>query len=325
MRPFLAPSLRNGALYLLTLTAHGFWGRSEARRWIWAAIDLDDEPLDYGGGGAELLVGFLLRLTLVGGALAVGLWGVRSFGIWGAPIALAGLAAAAFFEGFSRFAGFVYLASRTEWRGAVFEVAGSPTQFALGELKGAALSLITLGWWRPRADRARDSKLWGGLRHQERALGFEAGRAERHPLYSAFAIGWFGSVMIALFGGGVLLGLASGFFPTPDAGSAPTAEQLAALGALSASLWLLLRVMWAPYRAARRTAIAAGLGLKLDLGWRRSALQTLTGDLARLVSLGGLAPWAQAREWAFVFARLRRRPTGARRVSQGARALQAAE
>lgn len=319
VRAFLALSLRNGALNVLTLGVHRFWGRSELRRWIWGAIDLDDEPLDYGGGGLELLIGFLLRLTLVGGALAAVVWGLRSYGIWGAPIALAGLAAAGFFEGFSRFAGFVYLAARTEWRGAVFVVDGSPARFALGELQDAALSLVTLGWRRPRADRTRDAKLWGGLRHQGRVLTFDAAGAARHPLYSAFAIGWFGTVMIGLFSAGVLLGLASGFFPTPDVGAAPSIGQLAALSALTAGLWLLLRVIWAPYGAARRTAIAAGFGFSLELGWRESAAQTLTGDLARLVSLGALSPWAQAREWAFVFARLGRRATGVARASVQAR------
>lgn len=304
-RAFLALSLRNGALNLLTLTLFRFWGRNEVRRWIWDATELDGDPLDYGGAGLELLVGFLLRLALVGGALGVGLWGLSEFGLWGWPVAAAGLAAAAFFRGFSRFAGFVYLATRTEWRGAVFEVEGSPTAFALGEMGDAALTLATLGWWRPQADRARAAKLWGGVRHRGRALAFDAAEAARRPLYSAFAIGWFGTVMILLFGAGVLLGLAAGFFPTPEVGAAPSGGQLAALGALTASLWLAMRALWAPYAAARRTAIAAGLGLELELDWRASARLQMTLDLGRLLSLGALSPWAQAVESAFVFSRLR--------------------
>ena len=304
VRAFLALSLRNGALNLLTLSVHRFWGRSEVRRWIWGAVDLDGEPLDYGGRGLELLIGFLLRLALVGGALAAGLWGLLEFGAWGWPVALAGLAAAAFFDGFSRFAGFVYLATRTEWRGAVFEIEGSPMQFALGELRDGALCLASLGWWRPQADRARDRKLWGGLHHPERQLGFDRAAAARRPLYSAFAIGWFASVMIALFAAGVLLGLAAGFFPTPDPGSAPSVSQLVALAALALTLWLALAAAWVPYQAARRTAIAAGLGLSLPLGWRASARLTLSNTALRIVSLGGLAPYASARESAFVFARL---------------------
>lgn len=313
---FLPLSLRHGVLNLVTLGLYGFWGRSETRRWLWGATDLDGEALDYGGVGVELLIGFFAKFALVGVALQVALAAVRGFGLWGAPVALAALVGAALALGFSRYVGFVYLATRTEWRGEVFEVDGSSASFALAELRDWAMTLVTVGWWRPRADRLRAEAMWGGLRHPSRPAAYDAAAAARRPLYSAFAIGWFASVMIVLFAAGVLLGLAAGFFPTPDVGAAPSAGQLAALTALVLALWLALAAAWAPYQAARRTAIAAGLGYALPLGWRASTRLKLSNTALRIVSLGGLAPYASARESAFVFSNLE----AGRRLSKRARA-----
>ncbi len=162
---------------------------------------------------------------------------------------------------------------------------------------------------------ARPEIVVAGLRHPHRPAADDAAAAARRPLYSAFAIGWFGSVMIVLFAAGVLLGLASGFFPTPDVGAAPSASQLAALGALALALWLALASAWAPYQAARRAAIAAGLGYVLPLDWRASARLKLSNAALRIVSLGGLAAYAAARESQFVFSRLE----AARRLSKRAR------
>ena len=314
-REFRALGLRHGALNILTFGLHGFWARSETRRRLWAATDMNGEALDYGGLGIELLIGALAKLAVLGAALAAAAVAVRGLGVWGAPVALAAAASVALFLGFCRFVGFVYLATRTEWRGQVFELEGSSSAFALGELRDAAISVLTLGWWRPQADRRRDAALWSGLRHPHRPAAYDAAAAARRPLYSAFAIGWFASVMVALFAAGVLLGLA-GYIPTPAAGTAPSLSELVALGALGLASCLALTAAWAPYRAARRSATAAGLGLALPIdrrAWTR--LQTVNAAL-RVATLGGLAPYAAARESAFVFSRLEE----ARRLSRRARA-----
>ena len=311
---FLLMSLRHGALNLGTLMLFSFWGRSETRRRIWAASALGGDRLVYGGSGAELLVGFSLKLLIAGGALAFAVASVRGLETWGAVGALAAGAGAIFALGFCRFVGFVYLASRTEWRGAAFEVEGSSRRFAMDELRAAAMNILTLGWWRPRADRLRAERLWGGLRHQGLALWYDPAAARRRPLYSAFAIGWFGSVMVLLFAAGVLLGLDAGLFPTPELGAAPSGDQLAALAGLGAGAWLAVSAAWAPYRAALRSATAAALGLRLSATWRECARLEVENVLLRIVSLGALAPLAQAREAAFLFSHL-----GGGRLSNPAR------
>ncbi|WP_374578701.1 DUF898 family protein [Phenylobacterium sp.] len=293
---FLGLSLRCALLTVATLGLYGFWGRSEARRWLWDATALGGEPLEYGGTGGELLAGFVIKWLAVGGCL-LGAWAsFRAMGPWGAPLIALLTGAAVYAYGFTRFAGFVYLASRTAWRGEMFEVEGSPVAFAARELRDAALMVLTAGWWAPRVARARGQALWGGLRHPKAWPGYDAAAAARQPLYSAFAIGWFASVMVVLFVGGVMLGLASGFFPTPQPGAAPSVGQLAALALLLAGLWLLLRAAWAPYGQAVRAASAAGFGLRLAWGGKGAARAALADGAALVGSLGFLKPWVRARE-----------------------------
>jgi len=138
--------------------------------------------------------------------------------------------------------------------------------------------------------RARSQALWGGLRHPKAWPGYDDEAAARQPLYSAFAIGWFASVMVVLFIGGVMLGLASGFFPTPQPGAAPSAGQLGALALLLAGLWLLLRAAWAPYGEAARAASAAGFGLRLARNEKAAARAALADGAALAGSLGLLTP-----------------------------------
>ncbi|KRB52085.1 DUF898 family protein [Phenylobacterium sp. Root700] len=305
-RGFLWLSLKHGLLNLVTLTTHRFWGQSEVRRWIWNATDLDGEPLDYVGGGLELFLGFLLKVLTIGGPLLAAVLAVQAWGpLWGAPVAAAAWLIIAFIDGFGRFGAFLYMASRTEWRGENFELEGSPLAFALAHMRDASLCLATFGWWQPVAHRRQAQSLWGGLTFQGRNFRFDMAASNRSPVYSAYAIGWFGTVMVLLFGAGVLLGLASGFFPTPEVGAAPSIGQLLALFALTVGLWVLLTVIWAPYQAARRTSIAAGLGFALPIGWGDMARLNAVNAFLRFASLGVLAPVVQARTSAFLLARLR--------------------
>jgi uncharacterized membrane protein YjgN (DUF898 family) len=288
------------AANLASLGLYGCWGRSEIRRRIWAASRLGGEPFHYVGCGAELLVGLVIRWLVLGGALAAAAILALEPEPWRIAGALACLGAAAFLHGFMRFAAFVYLASRTEWRGSVFEVAGSPLRFALRELRDWTLAVATAGWWLPHAGRDQAEALWGGLRHHGQAVRFDRRAALRRPVYSAFTIGWFSTVVLLMLVGGLALGLAGqGMTPRLD-GPLATLDILR-LGAGALLLWLALVVVWSPYQAASRTAAAAGLGLAVELGWRESAWINLSNRMLLIGSLGVLAPLVQARTCAFVF------------------------
>lgn len=301
-RAFLRLSLKHGLLNLVTLSGHRFWGQSQVRRRIWGSMGLYGEPLTYVGGGRELFAGFLIKLLTVGGPLLAAVLAVQAWGpLRGAVVAAAAWLIIAFVEGLGRFGAFLYTASRTEWRGVHFELHGSPLDFALIHMKDASLGLVTLGWWLPVAHRRQAQSLWGGLTFMGQRLGFDMAASRRRHVYSAFAIGWFGTVMMALFAGGILLGFASGM--VLDLVSASVGE-VAALIATALVLCVLLAAIWAPYQAARRSSIAAGLGFSLPICWWNMAGLNAGNALLRLVSLGVLGPFVQARTSAFMLQRL---------------------
>lgn len=301
-RAFLRLSLKHGLLNLVTLSGHRFWGQSQVRRRIWGSMGLYGEPLTYVGGGRELFAGFLLKVLTIGGPLLAAVLAASAWGLLaGAVVAAAAALIIAFVEGLGRFGAFLYTASRTEWRRVHFELHGSPLDFALAHMKDACLALATLGWWLPVAHRRQAQSLWGGLTFMGQRLGFDMAASRRRHVYSAFAIGWFGTVMLLMFVGGILLGLTSGV--VLDLVSASVAE-VAALLVAALLLLVLLAAIWAPYQAARWSSVAAGLGFSLPICWWNMAGLNAGNALLRLVSLGVLGPFVQARTSAFMLQRL---------------------
>ncbi|HEY9234866.1 MULTISPECIES: DUF898 family protein [Phenylobacterium] len=300
-RDFAPLGFGRWAANLASLGLYGYWGRSEVRRRIWGATRLGGAPFRYEGGGAELLLGRLIRVLSVGGVLTVAGVLAASLEPWRMAAAVVFLALAGFLHGFMRFAAFVYMASRTEWRGSSFEVAGSPVGFALRELRDFALAAATLGWWLPHAHRGQAQALWSELRHQGQAVSYDRKAAGRRQVYNAFAIGWFSSVVLALVVGGAAAGLADGFAPIPHPKGELGPSEIGQLACAALAVWMFLIVVWSPYQAAARTAVAAGLGLAVDLGWRENAWLNLSNRLLMVGSLGALAPLTFARECAFLF------------------------
>lgn len=300
-RDFAPLGVGRWAANVASLGIFGCWGRSEVRRRVWGAIRMDGTPFRYEGCGAELLVGYFIRMLSVGGVLAGAALLAWNPEPWRLLAAAGCLALAAFLHGFMRFAGFVYLASRTEWRGSAFEVAGSPIRFALIELRDWGLAVLTLGWWLPHAGRSQAQALWSGLRHQGQAVSFDQKAAGRRQVYNAFAIGWFSTLVLALVLGGLAAGLAGDLAPIPRFAGELGPMEMGELACAASVAWIFLIVAWSPYQAAARSAVAAGLGLVVDLGWRENAWLNLSNRLLMIGSLGALAPLVQARECAFLF------------------------
>lgn len=135
-------ALRGGALTLLTLGLHRFWYLTRLRRFHWSALSLGGEPLEYTGRPAELLLGFLVALVVLGAVL-----GAVNLGLaWGGLVA--GFAPYAAFNAatpvlvplgyFAAWKARRYRAARTRWRGVRFGMTpGGAWGFAL---RGAL-------WW----------------------------------------------------------------------------------------------------------------------------------------------------------------------------------
>ena len=136
-------------LSLVTLGLYNFWGRTQIRRAVWAAVSVDGEPFEYTGTGTELLFGFLkaIAILIVLGAVLSGIGFVlagMAFPGWqlallAFSLILAVLAVAALYFATR------YRLSRTQWRGIRFGLDGEAARFVLGTIGYSLLALATLG------------------------------------------------------------------------------------------------------------------------------------------------------------------------------------
>ncbi|MGO4725825.1 MULTISPECIES: DUF898 family protein [unclassified Inquilinus] len=142
--------LKTVLLSLVTLGLYNFWGRTQIRRAVWAAVSVDGEPFEYTGTGTELVFGFLKAIAVligVGLPLAAVIWlSLRTESETGAQLAqlafylvLLVLAVAAVYFATR------YRLSRTLWRGIRFGLDGDAGSFILGSVGYSLLALATLG------------------------------------------------------------------------------------------------------------------------------------------------------------------------------------
>lgn len=142
--------LKTVLLSLVTLGLYNFWGRTQIRRAVWAAVSVDGKPFEYTGTGTELLFGFLKAIALlavVGLAFLVFFrWSMATESDIGAQLAqlvffliLSALTFAAVYFATR------YRLSRTQWRGIRFGLDGEASSFILGSIGYALLALATLG------------------------------------------------------------------------------------------------------------------------------------------------------------------------------------
>jgi uncharacterized membrane protein YjgN (DUF898 family) len=143
-----AIQIKTTLLGLVTLGIYTFWGRTEARRYLYGQTAFDGERFAYHGTGGELLRGWLkamglLFLILIGGGLVarlvhplvggVLLYAAFAFGLF--PFALVGARK--------------YRLSRTSWRGIRFSFRGDWEDLLEVYVPGALLTLVTLGVYFP--------------------------------------------------------------------------------------------------------------------------------------------------------------------------------
>lgn len=164
--------LKNAALSLVTLGIYRFWAKTVLRRYLWQAIRIGDDPLEYTGLGRELFVGFLIVLAVLA-PLALA-WGVTQLLVAGDPVA----------DGFARivyllllyvliqtarFRARGYRLSRSRWRGIRAGQDGSTLRYIGLSLAWGFLSLVTVGiafpWMRTALQRYRTTNTRVGDQH----------------------------------------------------------------------------------------------------------------------------------------------------------------
>ena len=136
---------RGAVLLLLTLGIYRFWLMTDVRRFLWCHTEIDGETLEYLGTPFELLLGFLIALTLlipIYGGFFIAALGLGPVGEWSGLIGFLGLA---FLGQYALYRARRYRLSRTVYRGLRFSQTGSAWLYAIRALLWWALTLVTLG------------------------------------------------------------------------------------------------------------------------------------------------------------------------------------
>ena len=150
----------NTALTLLTLTVWRFWAVTHVRRVLWAHVRFDGEPLEYTGTGSEIFVGFLKVILLILLPIAVAVTVLQIALLDAAPqtaevfdlIYVLGLL---WFVALGKDLSLRYRASRTRWRGIRGRLAGTVGGYLWLTFWTSALTVTTLGLYKPWMDAKR--------------------------------------------------------------------------------------------------------------------------------------------------------------------------
>lgn len=315
-RDFLAISLINGLLNIITLTLYRFWGKTEVRRRVWRGLRVNGEALEYTGRGVELFIGFLLAVVLLGLPFLGFVFAVQFLDPLYYGLLFPLYLVLFWLFGFGMFTAFRYMASRTTWRGVRFALAGSAQTYGWTWLGMQIATGFTLGWIQPVFERMLAQQVWDHMRFGDRRFRWNQAASERIGLYGPFAVGWF---LTALFVVGLfvtpLILAASDLSLQTQGYTAPSLPEPPEW-AYSLFGYLVLVVLapifalfWAPYQSALLRSVAAGISLdearfalkvgSLSLWWL-----TVTNLLLVFVSFGILMPLVQARTAKYLVRRL---------------------
>jgi uncharacterized membrane protein YjgN (DUF898 family) len=309
-------SIVNFILRVLTLGIYHFWGKTEVRRRIWSAVRLNGEPLEYTGTGKELFIGFLVVLLcvflpflLVVGAL-VYVFGPQSRLL--PAFQLLAYIVFFFLIGLAIHRALRYRLARTRWRGIHGRLEGSSLRFAWTYFWTALLIPFTLGWIMPWRATKLQSLLNNEMRFGNRPFRFTA---RSGPLYGRFVVVWIGTILLVVaVGAGIALSMyLMGVDPQPAAvaGRPPSVDPkaVAAIVPVLVVFYLLFALIIAWYQAGVFNHFAAntsyeGATFRGNLTAWSMIWLVISNLLIVLLTVGLLAPVAQARAFRYVIERL---------------------
>lgn len=137
--------VRGAVLLLCTLGIYRFWLMTDVRRFLWCHSEIDGETLEYLGTPFELLLGFLIAVTVLipiyGGFLLAAL----DLGPLAESSGTIGFLGLAFLGQYALYRARRYRLSRTVYRGLRFSQTGSAWLYAVRALLWWSLTLLTLG------------------------------------------------------------------------------------------------------------------------------------------------------------------------------------
>ena len=310
-------SLVNALLFLFTLTLYRFWARTNVRRHIWSCVHINGEPLEYTGRGSELFKGAMFVFLVFGLPTVLAFAGLTlAFGpehpsVVGLQLlvflAISLLWGAAFYRARR------YQLSRTLWRGIRGALLGSTTTYALLYFGSIMARAMTLGWITPVMNLALQQQMMGSTFFGDQPFRFK-GRAG--PLYPAYALCWFVSLLVIALLGGLLIAEftlleTEGFWaslagePGTDPGS-PDQVSIA-IGVIVVSLAIvyllyltLYPAIWAVYTARELIQFATytsfdGARFRFDATTGSIIRLAIGNALLSVLTLGVAAPFVQQR------------------------------
>src|SRR3981081_2417779 len=144
-RPFWRLLAHGAVLLMLTLGIYRFWLTTDIRRFLWSNTELAGESFEYAGTARELLLGFLIAITIL-----VPLYTAFFFLAFSAG-AIGEMASSIAFIVLPRLGHYAvyrarrYRLSRTIYRGVRFHLTGSAWRYAVCALFCCTLIQLTIG------------------------------------------------------------------------------------------------------------------------------------------------------------------------------------
>lgn len=260
-------TLTNFLLNLATLFIYRFWAKTKVRRHVWSCVHINGDPLEYTGTGKELFLGalivfllFILPLVLL--AVGATLWLGPQHPIASA-LQFAGTLLVLLFTGLAVYRARRYRLSRTLWRGIRGTLVGSAFAYSLLYFASFLLKGLTLGWSTPALNTELQKRIVSEMRFGNAPFSF---RGSAGALYPAYAVSWFGMVVLILIGFAVAAGLYWVFFTgvlrqifDPQSGTSDGfgVSLLLAVVIGGLLLYVLYLAVWSIYGAKEMRAFAA--------------------------------------------------------------------
>ena len=319
----------NFLLNLVTLSIFRFWAKTKVRRHIWSCVRINGEPLEYTGTGMELFLGALVVFLILILPIIIAIWAITLLlgpnhpAIYLVNFVMGFLILLLY--GMAIYRARRYRLSRTLWRGIRGTLVGSPWSYSLIYFGALILRSMTFGWSTPAMNLELQQRLTREMRFGETTFFF---RGRAGPLYPAYALSWFGTMLVVLVvavvaGGEVwfwfgerLADLMKVFDPAaspqtePGPGRAAAALSIAGIIVSSLlALYLLIGMTWTIYQAREMMTFWSYTGIDRA----QFKINSTVGSLIRLwlgniaiflFTLGIGAPYLSQRNIRYVCDRL---------------------
>jgi uncharacterized membrane protein YjgN (DUF898 family) len=310
-------SLLNALLFLLTLTLYRFWARTNVRRHIWSCVHINGEPLEYTGKGIELFKGAMFVFLVFGLPTVLAFAGLTlAFGpehpsVIGLQLLV--FLAISLLWGAAIYRARRYQLSRTLWRGIRGALLGSTTTYALLYFGSIMARAMTFGWITPVMNLTLQQQMMGSTFFGDRPFRF---KGPAGPLYPAYALCWFVSLLVIAVLGGLLIAEftlleSEGFWASlagEQGGDPGSPDQVSiAIGVIVVSLAVfyllyltLYPAIWAMYTARELIQFATytsfdGAQFRFDATTGSIIRLAIGNALLSVLTLGVAAPFVQQR------------------------------